>query len=214
MPRRLRPSSLGSAPLIAGLTLVFLGAIASAIPPAPIETGRVDAARGMLIGHTLIIDRLAEQLATSGYSYVAVDLSTADPEGAALWRGRIDEVAKRRFPIWGWLDVSKGTDRAAAFAQSLNLQGFFLYGPDAESRAAKLRAQRPALRVLPVLHYGEPLPRDGECAVAMELDDFVAHASEFENPVLLAAFLTQEQIARARAATDGNYLVALRFLDR
>jgi hypothetical protein len=214
MPRRLRPSSLGSAPLVLGLTLVFLGAIASAIPPAPIETAGGDAERGMLVGHTLVIDRLAEQLASSGYSYIAVDLSTADPQGAALWRGRIDEVAKRRFPIWGWVDVSKGLERAPSLAQSLNLQGFFLYGPDADAAAAKLRAQRPALRVLPVLRYGDALPSGGEFAVALEFDQFLAHAAEFENPVLLAAFLTQEQIAQARAATDGSYLVALRFVDR
>ncbi|MHC5050062.1 MAG: hypothetical protein ACYTGK_05560 [Planctomycetota bacterium] len=69
------------------LSLIFVGAIAFAIPPAPFEI-RKDVKRGFLVGHSRFSDQLAEQLVNGGYTYLAIDLTQARLERGedTFWR--------------------------------------------------------------------------------------------------------------------------------
>lgn len=192
------------------LALVFVGAIAFAIPPAPFAVDK-SFERGFLVGHSRFSDRLAEQLVAGGYSYLAIDLTQArlDRGVDTFWRRHFRDVAARRLPIWGWVDVSKGPQHARAVARSVNLAGLFVSGRDAAKVAADLRGERrDDLRVVPVVRFGAPSPQDGEYAVTMTEPEFLAHQGECDLPVLIAHQLDAGALRAAREAATGDYLVA------
>jgi hypothetical protein len=200
----------GTGPLIALLAIVSLGAIAFAIPAAPIEAPSTEGRQGCLIGHSALSDLLAEQLAATGYHYIAVDLGSARLEDDSLWTEHLDRVSSRLFPVWGWVDVrSAGFRDAQRFIRELNLAGMYVYGPDAVAKAEELRSGRAGFEIVPVLRDGDPAPADGRYAVALDLGEFWDRAEEFDLPVLRADVLDANKIEDAREVAGRNYVVAL-----
>ncbi|MHC4338863.1 MAG: hypothetical protein ACYSX0_01435 [Planctomycetota bacterium] len=199
----------GTLYLVTLCTLVFLGAMAFAVPSAPIETSVTGARRGYLVGHSRFSESMAAQIARNGYSFLAVDLTNARLEGEALWAEHFRSVGARRFPTWGWVDLQRGTGDLEKRIRALNLAGVFLYGPGAQQAAELLRAAHGGLTVFPVVRFRDLGPADaGECAVAMEFEEFLENAADEAFPVLIADQLDLEQIEDARAAAAGDYLIA------
>ncbi|MHC4931255.1 MAG: hypothetical protein ACYTGV_03595 [Planctomycetota bacterium] len=195
--------------LVTLCTLVFLGAMAFAVPAAPIEASDPGARRGYLVGYSRFSESMAEQIARNGYSFLAIDLTNARLEGEALWADHFRSVGARRFPTWGWVDLKRGTGDLEKRIRALNLGGVFLYGPGAEQVAERLRAAHGGLTVLPVVRLRDLGRADaGEVAVAMEYEEFLENASDEKFPVLIADQLGLEQIEDARAAAKGDYLIA------
>ncbi|MDH3591112.1 MAG: hypothetical protein OER88_04500, partial [Planctomycetota bacterium] len=95
-----KPSS--SLPVVGALTVLVLASMAVAIPPAAIERPAAEVECGLLVGHGRITSQLAEHAARNGYSYLAVDFTTASFDDDALWREYFTEISLRQFPIWGW----------------------------------------------------------------------------------------------------------------
>lgn len=191
------------------LSLIFVGAIAFAIPPAPFEIDP-SVERGYLVGHSRFSDQLAEQLVGDGYTYLAIDLTRARLERGedTFWRRHFRHVAARRLPIWGWVDVSGGTAHASDIVRSVNLAGLFVVGGNAVEAAQELRGRvRDDFRIVPVVRFGTT-PPEGEFAVAMTEKEFVADQDRFDLPILLADQLDASAIRAARGAADGDYLVA------
>jgi hypothetical protein len=200
----------GTGPLIALLAIVALGAIAFAIPAAPIESPTGEGRQGCLIGHATLSDLLAEQLAANGYHYIAVDLGSARLEDGALWIGHLDRVSKRLFPVWGWVDTrSAGFRHAQQFIRELNLAGMYVYGPDAAVKAEELRSGRAGFEIVPVIRDGEKAPASGRYAVALDLGEFWDRAEEYDLPVLRADILDPDKVEDAREVAGRDYLVAL-----
>jgi hypothetical protein len=199
----------GTLCLVTLCTVVFLGAMAFAVPSAPIETSATGALRGYLVGHSRFSESMAAQIARNGYSFLAVDLTSARLDGEALWADHIRSVGARRFPTWGWVDLKRGQGDLEKRIRALNLAGVFLYGPGARHAAERLRAANGGLTALPVVRFRDLGPANaGDCAVAMEYEEFLENASEEKFPVLIADQLDLEQIEDARAAAAGNYLIA------
>jgi hypothetical protein len=192
------------------LALIFVGAIAFAIPPAPFDIDP-DVERGFLVGHSRFSDQLAEQLVNGGYTYLAIDLTQAPLERGedTFWRRHFRHVASRRLPIWGWVDVSRGSEHARDVVRSVNLAGLFVAGRDAAETARELRGDtREDFRVVPVVRLGSAPPQEGGYAVAMTEKEFVANQGRFDLPILIADQLDAAAIRAAREAADGHYLVA------
>jgi len=198
-----QPVTRRSAALVTGLTLLALGAMASAIPPARLTPEVTGVERGYLVGGAGFSDVLAELLNSQGYTYMAVDLTRAPLHGGTIWRTQFDD-ASRIFPVWGWVDVRGGTEQAKAVAASLPLSGIFLYGAKPQDVEA-VRAAKPGLRVVPVVRAGEAWAGKGDVAVALPPERFAAEATHL--PVLLADRLGAEAIQLARAKATGDYLV-------
>jgi hypothetical protein len=198
----------GSAALIAGLTVVLLAAMAAALPPSPIEGKPGAAERGYLVRHGSLSDSLAELKAAEGFRYLAVDLTGARFTEDALWRRHYDMATRRRFPVWAWVDVSAGLDQARTALQSLSVAGILVYGKDAAEAAAALRAERPALRIVPVLHGGDAPPAEGEYGLVVEKGGFAASRPEREIPVLVADRLAAREVKDLLAAAKGPCLVS------
>lgn len=197
----------GSAPLIGGLTVLLLAAMAAALPPSPIAVRPGSPDRGYLVRRSTLSDRLAELKAAEGYTFLAVDLTGARYDGEALWRDHFDRVSRRRFPIWGWIDVSGGPGPAYDALRSLTVAGLLVYGKDAVQVAAALRRERPALTVLPVLPQGSP-PVEGPCAVVTEPARFAQVSNSGAMAVLAADRLSTGEIEELRSAAEGPYLVS------
>jgi len=195
-----------SSPLIVGLTIVFLGAMAFAIPEPAIEK-RAQARGGYLVGKGQLSDVLAEQKASEGYAYFAVDLTGATVgKPPAHWVNHLNRTAGRRFPIWGWLDTRGGIDAAAEVLHGIQLAGLYVWGPDSRAFAAALRAKKPGLEILPVLREGES-PAAGEaCAIALSAEAFPGDGRA--RPVLIAGQLDYAAIEAARSRATGDYLIA------
>lgn len=192
------------------LSLIFVGAIAFAIPPAPFEI-RMDVERGFLVGHSRFSDQLAEQLVAGGYTYLAIDLTQARLERGedTFWRRHFRHVASRRLPIWGWVDVSRGSEHARNVVRSVNLAGLFVAGRDAAQVARDLAGgMRDDFRIVPVVRFGAAQPEEGDFAVALTEKDFVANQGRFDLPILIADELDAAGIRAAREAASGDYLVA------
>ena len=192
------------------LALIFVGAIVFAIPPAPFDVD-TSVERGILVGHSRFSDRLAEQLVSGGYTYLAIDLTQArlDRGEDTFWRRHFRDVAARRLPIWGWVDVSAGPEHARGVVRSVNLAGLFVSGRDAVKVARDLRGERREdFRVVPVVRFGAAPSQEGVFAVAMTEKEFVAHGDEFDLPVLIAHQMDAGAVRAAREAAVGNYLVA------
>ena len=196
--------STGSPFLIGLATVVILGAMVLAIPPASIKGDR----GGYLVRHSRFGERLVEQIAGQGYGYLVLDLSGARLDDDALWRKHLEGVDRRRFPVWGWIDERTGASSARELVKDQKLAGLFVYGADALSRARALRGAKPDLKVIPVLAFGDPRPEEGAFAVAMNHERFLAGAGGVPLPVLIADQLDAARIETARAAIDGDYVVA------
>jgi hypothetical protein len=205
-----RSGTTGATFWIVVLALIFVGAIAFAIPPAPFDIDpRFE--RGFLVGHSRFSAPLAEQLVSEGYTYLAIDLTQARLERGedTFWRQHLRRVASRRLPIWGWVDVSAGPEHARDVLRGVNLAGLFVAGRGAEQAARELRRDaRDDFRIVPVIRLGAALPADGEFAVALAEKDFVADQGRFDLPILIADQLDEAAIRAAREAAGGNYLVA------
>jgi hypothetical protein len=193
-----------TAPVILGLAVVILAAMAFAVPPAPIPAGDNGA---YLIGHGRLSAQLADQLSRSDYAALVIDFTGANLDEDALWRPHFRAVDRRGFPIWGWVDLADGTAQARAVARSEKLAGLYVYGPDAVDVAESL--DRPNLKVIPVIGADDAAP-SGDYAVVVSLDDFLAGKSGDAVAVLAAATLNLPDIERARAAADGRRLVIAR----
>lgn len=204
-----RPVPTGGTFWVVVLSLVFVGAIAFAIPPAPFEIDP-GVERGYLVGHSRFSDPLAEQLVGDGYTYLAIDLTQARLESGedTFWRRHFRDVASRRLPIWGWVDVSRGSAHAKDVVRNVNLAGLFVAGRNAVQAAQEIRGQvRDEFRIVPVVRLGAA-PPEGEFAVAMTGEEFVANQDRFDLPVLVADQLDAAAIRAAREAAAGDYLVA------
>jgi len=131
----------GSAGLITALTIVMLGAMAFAIPAAPIRSEGT-AMRGYLVGHGRFSARLAEQLARSGYTYLAVDLTTGESRD---WSEHFEEVSRRRFPVWGWIELDSSHERGARRTAEM-ARAVYEVDRTPEAKLRMERAQAAALR--------------------------------------------------------------------
>jgi hypothetical protein len=205
----------GTARVVAAMAVLFLGAIAAAVPPPPIEAGTAQR-RGYLESFARFNDDLAYYLARDGFSFLALDLATADPSADAHWREQKRRVDRRRFPVWGWLDASLPHDRAERLVRELRLDGLFVFGEEPAALAAAARAWRSGLEVVEVVPETSDRAR-GAPAVAMGLETFEASFTDPASPfrqtrfrVLLAGSLDRSLIDKARGVATGDYLVARR----
>ena len=196
----------GSAPLIAGLAVVLLAAMAAALPPSPIAVKPEVAERGYLVRHTALSDRLAELKASDGYTFLAVELTNARFDGEAMWREHYDLVSRRRIPLWAWVDVTNGVEKAHEALRSFTVPGVFVYGRDAAAVAAAMRRERPALPVIPVLPAGSA-PAEGDVALVTEPGRF-AEVSKGAIAVLVADRMPAGEVRDLRRAAEGRYVVS------
>ncbi len=194
-----------AAALVTGLTILALGAMAAAIPPARLTPGVTGFERGYLVSGAGYSDVMAELLNGNGYTYIAIDLTHAKLRSGEIWRVQFDDVS-RIFPVWGWVDVRGGLEHARSIAASLPISGLYLYGGKPED-ADQVRAAKPGLRVVPVVRAGEAWTGKGDVAVALPLERFTAEAADARLPVLLADLLDEAAIDAARARAPGDYLV-------
>ncbi len=209
------PAGASSGPMIAGLTVAVLAAMAFAIPEAPIAIRQAEVPRGYVIGHRQFSSALAEVIAREGYNVLVLDLGTASLGEEALWPEQLNRVASRRYPVWGWLDPATAVTCAETLLRALSLAGVLVHGPDAVAHANALRGVRPGLRILPVVRWGAPLPADGEYVVAMDAATFARHAGEVALPLLIADQLSHAQIDAALQAVKGGCFVSkVALLDR
>jgi len=208
-----RIAKTGATVWIVVLAVIFLGAITFAIPPAPFDFDK-NVERGFLVGHSRFSDQLAEQLVSGGYTYLAIELTQARLEHGddTFWQPHFRRVDRRRLPIWGWVDVSRGSEHARNVIEDHKLRrlaGLFVAGRDAVQVARELRSvTRDDFRIVPVIRFGAEQPQEGEFAVALTEKDFVANQGRFDLPVLIADQLDAAAIRAAREASDGDYLVA------
>jgi hypothetical protein len=200
-----QPSSRGTPALVTGLTILALGAMAAAIPPARLVPKVTGVERGYLVGSASFSDMMAEFLSGQGYTYMAIDFTRVPLRGGDVWRGQFDAVS-RIFPVWGWVDVRGGVEQARNVAASLPLSGIYLFGAKPDDVDA-VRAAKPGLRVVPVLRAGEAWAGKGDAATAFPPAKF-AEAAAAKLPVLLAEQVGAAERAAARTGLEGDYLVA------
>jgi len=185
-----------SAPLIGGLLILVLAAIALALPPSPIERAPGSEGIGALFAPGLFSDGLAEQNARNGYGYMALDITGASDDREALWREQLEVVSARRYPVWAWIDVAHATGGEWDLLASLHVSGVYLYGEGAAAHVSEAQAARPGLPVRVVCREGKGDPKKD--AIALELDSYLdANAGEFACPVLIADQLGAAQEAKA-----------------
>ncbi|MHC4940658.1 MAG: hypothetical protein ACYTHK_17085 [Planctomycetota bacterium] len=203
-----KQSRIQSAPLIAGLVIITLAALALALPPAPIALQENTAGVGALQAAGLFSDGMAEQNAANGYGYLALDLTGVSDDRDAFWRQQLELVASRRYPVWGWIDLDRASVSEDKLIGSLQLTGVYLKGADASSRAKALRAARPDLTVIAVHKRGKGDPKTD--AITLDIESYLnSSAGEFARPVVVADQLEAGEIrealdhARAIAGDDG-----------
>jgi len=198
-----------SAPLITLLTVVCLGAMAFAIPAARIEIDTPHA-RGYLVGFGRFSARLAEQIARSGYSELVIDVTDAQLGDDALWIEHFRAVSSLGIQVWAWIDVTDEAVRehAGKLIRSYNFAGVYVYGRGAAEYAAALARDSKDKEFVVVVRDGAAAPEGMRHAVAMGLDAFRARANEVELPVLIADQLDLADIADAREAASGDYVIA------
>jgi len=190
------PKTRSVAPLIAGLTILAVAAMAASVPDAPIDYAGKG---GYMIGLGGFSDQLAKQVGEDGYGYLVVDLTEADASEEALWREYMKLSNRRNGPVWGWIAVRGAEDlkRAQHLAQTLSLKGLFLYSKDSITDAR--RVAKPGLDVVPVLRTAGP--RGTRWAQIVDHDTLVSDARP-DLGILVEDELSAEQIAQARAAAD------------
>ena len=194
-----------SGPVIAGLTLLALAAMATAIPPARLTPKVTGVDRGYVVSGASFSDMLAELLNREGYTLMAIDLTRADLRSGEVWRVQFDN-ASRIFPVWAWIDAREGTEQAQKVATVLPLAGILLYGARPEDVEA-VRSAKPGLRVVPVVKAGEAWTGEGDAAVAFTPERFATEAGQVKMPVLLASGLREGEIEDVIAKASGNYIV-------
>ena len=197
----LAPSSQSrsnSAPLIGGLAVAALAAIAMALPPSPIATETGTERIGMLQSSGLFSAGMAEQNAANGYGYIAVDISEAHPDRRALWQQELELVARRRYAVWGWVDTRRSAARHDSRIGALNLTGVYVYGPDALDRARSIQNANPDVTVVAVAPAGSKLDASARgLGLAMDLKTWLAHDGGVANPVLIADQLSEAEVHSA-----------------
>jgi len=209
VPPQLRSNT---APVVGGLLILILAAIAMALPPAPIATQEGTGGLGTLESPGLFSAGMAEQNATGGYGFLVLDVTQAKLEQHSLWRTELDLVAKRRFEVWGWVNLARASESHEKLFGSLNLAGIYLFGPDAVIAAASLSGAsasrgRP---VIPVVPAGTLRPTDIECGVLVDLDTWLNSDGEIKHPILIADQLSDADVyeaiehARQLAGEDGT----------
>ena len=195
----------GPGPVIGLLAVLFLGAVAVAVPEAPF-TIETDQARGVLVSHAEVGPQLAEQYAGSGYSYFAVDVTGAELGRHDLLAGYMKTTAQRGFSLFAWIDANIGAEAAQARLDLYGFAGLFLYGNQAGNVAESLRGDsRNAGLSIRVVHHRRKAPVDASC-VAYPAQEFPGNGVEM--PVLIAEQLGETDIDAARAKAKGGYLVA------
>ena len=185
----------GSAAVIGGLGILILGAIAFALPQPAISAGDRG---GYLVAHSQLSGQFAEQLARTEYGFVVVDLTEANLDKEAFWRMQLAGIGKRRYPVWGWVNVTGGLDHAREVLSTVSVAGLYVYGDDSVAAAAALRAARPGLPILPVIGADETPPADSAYAITLDKDAFAGEIADRATPVLLAARLSESDIMDAR----------------
>jgi len=100
-----------TAPLVGGLVILVLAAIAMALPPAPITTQGGTGGLGTIESTGLFGSGLAELNAAAGYGYLTLDLSAVNLSKNSFWREELDVVAQRRFSVWGWIDTTRAKEQ-------------------------------------------------------------------------------------------------------
>lgn len=189
---------ISTAPLVGGLVILLLGAIAAALPPSPIATQEGTGGLGTLESPGLFSSGLAEQNAAAGYGYLVLDVSEVRLDQKSLWRSELDLVAQRRFAIWGWIDTKRAKESAAELVSSLNLAGVYVYGEDAGAVAESLRTNARGRPVIAIPTPNAPRPSGVEYGKFVDLDTWLdADEGEFAHPVLMADQLSAADIARA-----------------
>ncbi|HEX5137021.1 MAG TPA: hypothetical protein VFY93_08625 [Planctomycetota bacterium] len=198
-------SSRGAPALVTGFTILALGAMAAAIPPARLAPTVTGVERGCLVSSASFSDMMAEFLNGQGYTYMAIDCTRVPLGTSDAWRRQFD-AASRIFPVWGWVDMRGGVEQARKVAASLSLSGLFLYGAK-PGDVEVVRAAKPGLRVVPVVRAGETWAGEGEAATAF-LPANLAGAASAKLPVLFADQLSPAERSAARATLKGNYLLS------
>lgn len=199
------PSSRGTSALVTGLTILALGAMAAAIPPARLAPKTTGVERGYLVSSASFSDMMAEFLNGQGFTYMAIDFTRVPLKGGEVWRGQFDGVS-RIFPVWGWVDARGGVEQATKVAAALPLSGLYLYGAKPEDVDA-VRASKPGLRVVPVVRAGETWAGKGDAATAFPPAK-LAEAKGAKLPVLLVEQLGAAEREAARSGLPGDYLVS------
>jgi len=194
VPPQLRSNT---APLVGGLLILFLGAIAVALPPSPIATQDGTGGLGTLESPGLFSSGMAEQNAASGYGYLALDVSEVNLGQTSLWRSELDLVAQRRFAVWGWIDTTRAKEKPEDLVGSLNFAGVYVYGPDAVAVAASLRGVSRGRPVIPVLAANAARPTDQDFGVLVDLETWLDSEGDIAYPILIADQLGEADVVRA-----------------
>jgi len=197
--------SRGTPALITLLTVLALGAMATAIPPARLVPKVTGVERGCLVSSASFSDMMAEFLNGQGYTYMAIDCTHVDLGASDVWRRQFN-AASRIFPVWGWVDARGGIEQARKVAASLSLSGIFVYGAKPGDVEA-VRVVKPGLRVVPVVRAGETWKGEGEAATAFRPAN-LAGAANAKLPVLFIEQMSPAERDAARAALKGNYLIS------
>ncbi len=206
------PTRSQSAPLIGGLTVLAIAAIAMALPPSPIATAAGTEGLGILQSTGLFSSGMAEQNAANDFGFLALDITEAHPDRRALWQQELDVVARRRYAVYGWIDTRRAKGKELSLVGTLNLTGVYVYGPDAPACAREIRAAKSDLVVIAVAPAGSKIDVSAkDVGIAVDLKTWLASSKgEIANPVLIADQLSEAdkhkavEHARALAGKDGK----------
>jgi len=192
------PGAPRTAALVTVVAVVMLAVMAFAMPPSRIEVADRGSRRGRLVSHSQISAVMAGQLARDGYNMLAIDLTDASLDKDAHWRRYLDEVAKRQFRVWAWVDGDRiRKQKLERIAAAANVTGLIVFGSNSEGIVAWIRSRFPRLGEQDVIAVTR----------ALDVSEFTA-ADEATFRVLRAGSLARSEIEAARSAVTGDYLVA------
>lgn len=193
------PSS-NSGPVIGGVFVVMLAAIAIALPPSPIESSQDNRGFGSLESASLFSDGIAELNAQNGYGHMVLDLTQASVAKDSLWRKNLAIVSARRYPVWGWIEGTRDDAAFIRMVKDLPLAGLYVHGGDATLYGNER----------PVIEVSDAATADGNVAVLVDFKTYMASgAGDYARPVLRADSLSELQVeqamdhARKLAGEDG-----------
>jgi hypothetical protein len=184
-----------SGPVVGGLVVVMLAAIAIALPPSPIQIDSGLAGMGSLEAASTFSGGIAEQNAALGFGYLALDLSRVSTKSDALWRENLELLSSRRVPLWGWVDASRCDAEFVQMVNDLPFTGIYVFGKGATDTAAQLRSTRSNRPVFVVTGaMGDPKAN----AIMLDLEQYLASsAGQYAHPVLVADQLSAAQVETA-----------------
>jgi len=194
VPPQLRSNT---APLVGGLLILAMGAIAMALPPSPIATQSGSGGLATIESPGLFSAGVAEQNAANGFGYLVLDVSAANLDQHSLWRSELDLVAQRRFAVWGWIDTARAIEPPEKLISSLNFAGVYVCGPDAVDIAASLRSVSQGRPVIPVVGAIADRPDAGNYGVIVDLETWLKSDGEIARPILIADQLSETDVVRA-----------------